>query len=156
VNLPSQWTRMLILVCFVTVVSSPAQTFITLANFSGTNGIQPMYVTLAQGFDGNFYGTTSLKGGPQNGGMVFMMTPEGSLSVLHSFGSLDGYSPAAGVVLAADGSFYGATANGGGVPACGTLFNISPGGTFALLHSFDMTDGCNPYATLVQATDGNL
>jgi len=94
-------------------------------------------------------------GGPQqNGGAVFKITPEGSLTGLHSFGSPEG-NPGGGVVLAADGSFYGAAANEGGA-SCGLLYNISPGGTFTPLHSFDMTDGCNPYATPVQATDGNL
>jgi len=90
----------------------------------------------------------------QNGGAVFKITPEGSLTGLHSFGSPEG-NPGGGVVLAADGSFYGAAANEGGA-SCGLLYNISPGGTFTPLHSFDMTDGCNPYATPVQATDGNL
>jgi len=155
VNGPNQLTQIrFILFCFVTVVVSPAQTFTTLANFNQANGDEPYYVSLAQGFDGNFYGTT-LAGGTHGQGTVFTISTEGSLKVIYSFYSASGYNPSAGVVLAADGSFYGAAVNGGAVPSCGTLFSITAGGTLTVLHSFNMTDGCYPYA-LVQATDGNF
>ena len=43
-----------------------------------------------------------------------------------------------------------------GPTADGTVFKITPSGTLTTLHSFDGTDGANPYAGLVQATDGNF
>jgi hypothetical protein len=62
-NVPNRSTRTcLILLCFA-AVGAPAQTFTTLASFNENSGCRPMYGTLAQGFDGNFYGTTSLDGG---------------------------------------------------------------------------------------------
>jgi uncharacterized repeat protein (TIGR03803 family) len=42
--------------------------------------------SLVQGVDGNFYGTTQI-GGEQGSGTVFMVTPSGKESLLHSFGA---------------------------------------------------------------------
>ena len=33
---------------------------------------------------------------------------------------------------------------------------MTPGGTLATIHSFDRTDGLNPFGGLCQATDGNI
>jgi len=38
----------------------------------------------------------------------------------------------------------------------GTVAVALPAQTFTTLHSFDVTDGANPYSGLVQATDGNF
>jgi uncharacterized repeat protein (TIGR03803 family) len=64
------------------------------------------------------------------------------------------------LVQATGGNFYGTTL-GGGANGWGTVFKISPGGgPVKTLYSFcsqsGCTDGANPYAALVQATDGNL
>jgi len=67
--------------------------------------------------------------------------------------------PAAALVEALDGNFYGTTFQGGaGVNDVGTVFKLSPSGTFATLYNFcsGCAGGTNPDAGLWQATDGNL
>jgi len=102
-----------------------------------------------------------------SGGTVFKITPHGTLTTLHSFCSqsdcTDGANPVAPLVQATDGNFYGTAAEGGADTTgcagygCGTVFEITPGGTLTTLHSFYLTDGGYPaYGGLVQATDGNF
>ncbi len=52
-----------------TAIASRAQTFTTLVNFDYANGFQPWSMTLIQGADGNFYGTTTLGGTSGNCGL---------------------------------------------------------------------------------------
>ena len=123
---------------------------------------------LVQGTDGNFYGTTPLGGGSGCGdvggcGTVFKITSSGTLTTLHSFNGADGADVTGGLMQAADGSFYGTTWGGGASHVCleapigcGTVFKITPDGTFTSLHSFDGDDGYHPMAPPVQAADGNL
>jgi len=80
-------------------------------------------------------------------------------SLLHSFSGPDGSSPT-GLIQTADGSFYGAAANGGDVTACnpdgcGTIFKSDPAGHFSVLHTFHAADGIFPTG-LVRGTDGNF
>jgi len=109
---------------------------------------------LIQAANGNFYGTT-YRGGTNNLGTVFEITPAGTLTTVHSFDGTDGELPVAGLVQAANGNFYGTTMEGG-ADAKGTVFEITPAGALTTLHSFDITDGGYPYAPLIQATDGNF
>jgi uncharacterized repeat protein (TIGR03803 family) len=113
-----------------------------------------------QGTDGNLYGTTYEGGANGVYGTVFEITPAGQLTTLHSFDYFDdGAYPQAGLVQATNGNFYGTTywagANGGG-----TIFEITPAGQLTTLYSFcsqtNCTDGEEPEAGLVQATNGNL
>jgi len=62
----------------------------------------------------------------------------------------DGSRPTAGLVQGVDGNFYGTTVSGG-TGGVGTVFKISASGTLTSLHSFDLTDGLNPFAGLVFA-----
>ena len=80
----------------------------------------------------------------------------GSLTSLWSFtGGSDGANPQAGLVQGSDGNFYG-TAQYGGTYGDGTVFQISPSGTYTTLYQFggSPTDGQNPAAGLVQGSDG--
>lgn len=80
---------------------------------------------------GNLYGTT-LRGGGQTCtgggttgcGTVFVIVPDTSTSILHSFGGTDGTHPA-GALLLKDGILYGAAREKGDpVCTCGTLYTI--------------------------------
>jgi uncharacterized repeat protein (TIGR03803 family) len=134
-----------------------------------TDGAIP-YAGPIQAANGDFYGTT-FEGGAHADGTVFKMTPSGTLTTLYSFcsqnGCLDGENPSAPLVQATNGDFYGTNYEAGsGCTAlyygCGTAFKITSSGTLTTLHSFCLqggslcTDGANPFAALVQATDGNL
>jgi uncharacterized repeat protein (TIGR03803 family) len=148
---------------------SPTGTLTPLYSFcsqpSCTDGSYPVGA-LVQAADGDFYGTTSAGGdatceAPYGCGTVFKITLGGALTTLHRFSGADGQSPNGGLVVAADGTIYGATSLGGpnqNCPntTCGTLFKITSAGTFTTLYNFDGgTDGAQP-SPLIQAADGNL
>ena len=138
----------------------------TLHSFDGADGWNPLGA-LVQATDGDFYGTTyyaQLQGSDYCCGTVFKITSAGVLTTLYSFGgypSDDMLYPTGTLVQASDGNFYGTTNQGGNNSSdAGTVFRITPGGTVTLLYSFcsqpNCTDGADPMAGLVQATDGNL
>ena len=120
---------------------------------TGKNGREPAG-QLTLGADGNFYGTT-IEGGMANTGTVFKVTPQGQLTVLHSFtGSPDGAGPHGAVLFDAAGNLYGTTSGGGAIDNNGTVFKISTGGTETVLHSFGGSgDGAQPLTGLT--ADGN-
>jgi len=131
-------------------------------SFTGTTGANPgsfpQYTNLIQASDGNFYGVTN-QGGTNNYGTVFKLTPGGTLSVLHNFSSAttDGKGPYGGLVEGSDGNLYGTTSEGG-ANSDGTVYKITTGGTFSLLHSFagGTGDGNVPNSGLIQGIDGNF
>jgi uncharacterized repeat protein (TIGR03803 family) len=97
-------------------------------------------------------------------------TPAQTFTTLFTFDYTDGLAPIAGLVQATNGDFYGTTYNGGANPnptgygGAGTVFKITPSGTLTTLYNFcaqtsvqaNCTDGLNPYAGLVQATNGDF
>jgi uncharacterized repeat protein (TIGR03803 family) len=113
---------------------------------------------LIQATDGSFYGTTSTDGSA-GAGSVFKITAAGALTTLHSFGGgiFEGSTPAAGLIQASDGNFYGTT-EGSGAFGNGTVFKITAAGALTTLYSFAPfgVGGALPVAGLIQATDGNL
>jgi uncharacterized repeat protein (TIGR03803 family) len=140
-------------------VVSSAQTFTTLVNFDYSNGGQPYLTSLIQGIDGNLYGTTPVGGANGPYGTIFKITPQGTLTILHSFNGSDGAFATAELVQATDGTFYGTTETGG-AQYSGTVFKITPGGNLTTLHSFCTQPGCSdgyqPDAAVVQGNSGNL
>jgi uncharacterized repeat protein (TIGR03803 family) len=108
-----------------------------------------------EGRDGAFYGTTE-DGGSANCGTVYRVTAGGTFKTLYNFDGTHGCQPLAPLVLGNDGNFYGTTLQGGNNPTLGAIFKITPAGAITLLHSFDGTHGANPYAPLMQASDGNF
>jgi uncharacterized repeat protein (TIGR03803 family) len=111
---------------------TPAGALTTVYSFcaehSCIDGSEP--TGLMQAADGNFYGTT-LHGGGSSVGTIFEII-SGQLTRIFKFGHTvgsypDGANPFAGVIQAADGSFYGTTAYGGNnncSQGCGTVFTF--------------------------------
>jgi len=84
-----------------------------------------------------FYGTTE-GGGTYASGAVFKITPQGALTVVHSFDSYsEGVEPTS-LMQSSNGTFYGSTIFGGtGLNhGSGTLFSVSPEGTYTFLYTW--------------------
>jgi uncharacterized repeat protein (TIGR03803 family) len=134
-----------------------------------TDGENPT-AGLVEGLDGGFYGTTTFSGNSTTCvigcGTVFKMSPRGKLTTLYTFCAQtncpEGGDPRSALVESYDGNFYGTTSVGGlqgcGPYAfgCGTVFQITPGGSFTTLHTFNGTDGAYEWGSLAQGTDGNF
>lgn len=99
---------------------------------------------------GNLYYGTSGAGGTYGKGTIFSIAPDGTgFKLLYSFqGKQDGRGSPAGL-SAVDGTLYGTTEDGG-KSGHGTVFSITPGGTFTTLYSFHggASDGAKPMAAL--------
>ncbi len=84
-------------------------------------------------------------------------------TVIATFGNSPAETPVGRLVQGLDGNLYGATGSGGDTTnvncapfGCGTVFRVSPGGAFAVIHTFEYTDGAFPSDGLTLATDGNF
>jgi uncharacterized repeat protein (TIGR03803 family) len=128
-----------------------------------TNGASPGGLLLISG--DSFYGATSGGGTNGNNGTIFRMPSDGSVVTLVSFsgsnGAYLGTSPSQ-LAKGNDGNFYGTTSSGGvndGTNSYGTVFKMTPDGTFSTLLSVTGTNapylGANP-GPLIQGSDGNF
>jgi uncharacterized repeat protein (TIGR03803 family) len=137
------------------VPSASAQTYSDIHDFSAATLSSPLYTgILAQGRDGNLYGTAP-SGGTLGFGGVFKITPTGTYSVIYNFdGTAHGKTPRSGLTLGTDGNFYGTTLQGG-LSNYGVIFKITPAGVLTVLHEFAYADGTNPYAPPIQGNDGS-
>jgi uncharacterized repeat protein (TIGR03803 family) len=132
---------------------TPTGKLTTLHSFDYSDGANPNASLVAS--DGNFYGTT-WEGGADGYGTVFEMTPAGALTTLQSFNWSDGAMPySEGLAQGTDGNFYGTVQTSSNYD-CGTIYEITPGGTLTTLHNFDYTDGCGADSGLTQATNGTF
>jgi uncharacterized repeat protein (TIGR03803 family) len=121
-----------------------------------TDGRDPI-TGLVLATNGDLYGTTQLDGA-EGDGTVFKVTPSGTLTTLYSFCSLGDCADGEGaweLVQGTNGNFYGTTV-GGGAHNVGTVFEITAAGALTTLHSFDTTDGADPFAGLIQAANGDF
>jgi len=135
---------------------TPGGTESVLYSFkNGADGANPQ-ASLIEDRAGNLYGTTEA-GGTQSCfdagcGVVFKLAPDGTETVLYSFkGPPDGAGPAAPLLTDIAGNFYGTTGIGGKDTGscvgggCGTVFELTPGGTETVLHRFkNSPDGFGP------------
>jgi uncharacterized repeat protein (TIGR03803 family) len=130
---------------------SPGGAFTSRHSFTNYDGSDPRG-GLAQGSDGNLYGTTAAGGffGPGGLGTVFRMTPSGVITTIHSFDiGGGGIGPEGDLIEGRDGDFYGTTA-GGGAPV-GGVFRITTNGVFKQLVGVNQ-----PGAGVIQGSDGNF
>lgn len=123
---------------------------------AGNDAVNPVAgVTLDA--SGNLYGTTP-SGGDFGVGTIYKLTRAGSNfteSILYSFQGLDdGQNPVGGVILDTAGNLYGTTFDGG-VNGGGTVYQLSPSGTFTVLFSFTGGFG-GPYNKLTLDDKGNI
>jgi len=125
----------------------------------GIDGAWP-FAGLFQAVDGSFYGTTESGGGAglgpveQNIGTIFKMTADGTVTTLHVFSGLDGYTAYGGLVLGSDGNLWGTTV-AGGASRQGNIFKLTLDGQFSVVYAFTGgTDGAQPTGGLAQGTDG--
>jgi len=129
----------------------------------GTDGLGPSGGVIRDG-NGNLYGETTVGGincgdAPSGCGVVFMLAPDGTETVLHTFqGGSDGELPRGSLLMDNAGNLYGTTVGGGGAPCnCGTVFRLAPDDTETVLYVFqDGNDGANPEAGLIRDKTGNL
>ncbi len=146
--------------CGVVFKLTPAGTETVLYRFTcGADGGIPYGLIFDT--NGNLYGTTA-DGGisnsqcPRGCGVVFKLTQSGTETVLYSFtGGPDGSGPGGSLVSDNSGRLYGAAYSGGDFN-CGTLFGLTPAGSFAVLHTFTCGDGAGPNGSLILDNQGNL
>jgi uncharacterized repeat protein (TIGR03803 family) len=141
-------------------VSAPGTRLSTLYSFTRPkDGGAPNALTL--GTNGILYGTTQSRG-RYFAGTVFTVSTNGAVAApLATFTGTNGSHPSS-LTLGTDGNFYGTTQSGGtnsdgDVNYAGTVFRLSTDGALNDLYSFTGDiDGANPYAPLVQASNGNF
>ena len=129
-----------------------AGTFTTLHQFSGTNGVSDGSGPEALFPSGSsFIGNTGL-GGTNNDGTIYTITPAGTLTTIHQFSGTNGVADGSFPVLSlANGAnFIGTTFffdTNRVTITTGTVFQITAGGVFSVIHQFSGTNGSEPIVT---------
>ncbi len=110
-----------------------------------------------QASNGNLY-LSSIQGGANNCGSVTEVSTRGLLVNTFSFDcETEGTYPCSGLAQGTGGYLYGVT-DQGGANSGGVLFKVNQDLDFTVVHAFGSTstDGINPEAGLVEATNHNL
>jgi uncharacterized repeat protein (TIGR03803 family) len=164
--------------CGTIFVIDSQGSFKVLYSFNGIpDGAQPEEALL-EGTDGALYGTTLFGGNAACSvssypgcGTIFKIDTKGNYTLLYGFtGGAEGGVPFSSLIQASDGDFYGTNTAGGDVSCsviasgenystytgCGTVFKMDSAGHVTALNSFkgSPADGSNPFATLLQGSDG--
>ena len=164
-NAPKTSLNLWLTVALLTVYPAMAQTnFTILKSFTSVPDGNVPFSTLVADSNGLLYGTTT-GGGISNQGTIFVIhtnaygykSPSGYATLASFTGGTNAAYPYAGLVLSTNGNLYGTTF-GGGISNFGTVFTIrNDGSGLGVLHSFvGGTDGENPRAALIEASDGTL
>jgi uncharacterized repeat protein (TIGR03803 family) len=108
---------------------------------------------LILGSDGNLYGVTEI-GGSANQGTIYKVNPKShAVEIVYSFPSNSSLlRPSTGLLLAADGNFYGAAEAVGNNP--GEIYKMTPSGAVTTFYQF--TGSGFPWGALIQGSDGNF
>jgi uncharacterized repeat protein (TIGR03803 family) len=142
----------------------PDGSLTTLYQFQAATQEEANPTILIGAADGNLYGATAPRAVGDLNGMIFRITPSGTLTQLFRFQDGKG-THATSLMQAADGNFYGTAAgdsSGGffnhppGMHNAGIFFRLTPAGQLTTLYSFTGgADGSLPNA-LIQGADGNF
>lgn len=134
----------------VIIKMTPAGVVTTLAN-PASAGLFFRPSALAQGIDGNLYGTTIFNG-TQKAGTFFKLTTAGVFTELSSF-PVAAANPQS-LIRGSDGNFYGTGADGG---SGGNIFKVTPVGVVTPLVQFSYQGATGTYPNpLVEGADGNF
>jgi uncharacterized repeat protein (TIGR03803 family) len=151
------------------VAAAQSGTYTAVYPFAQADGENPTNPgMLAEGLDGNVYGTNPSGISGSYYGVLIRYSPlSGKLAPIDFNGKADGFSPVAGVTLGVDGNLYGTTVWGGitnpYVSGWGEVYKFTPGVSAAPVHIYDFTnstgiiaDGAFPNVPPVQTQDGSL
>ncbi len=130
------------------------QPLVKILDFDGAvKGANPVG-SLIQASNGRLYGMTK-NGGTNGHGVIFSIQPDGSdyKKLVDLNGAATGSYPTGSLVQFTDGNLYGMTSAGGNY-GFGTIFRISPTGTFAKIFDFDGISGKAPGGDLLVDTEG--
>ena len=141
-------------------------TFKSIYSFtSGADGAYPhagLTVGLIVGATPVLYGTTAGHNGlgPAQNGTVFVVADD-KVNTIFTFNGHNGTGCSDGVIVDSKGALYGTTfAGGNGASGLGTVFKLTPTQsgpwTHTILHSFNGTDGANPWGTIIFGPTGEL
>lgn len=109
---------------------------------------------LVEGDDGNFYGVARSGCSTSVAARVFRISPSGVVSTVYRFPMSEQVFHQ-GLTKARDGGFYGTTQIG--VLGHGSVFKLTPGGSFTTLHTFTGgLGGSAPSAAVIEGRDGSL
>jgi uncharacterized repeat protein (TIGR03803 family) len=138
----------------------------SLRSFAMNQSFQSMQPigSLVEGPDQEFYGTDGLSGS------IFKVSSSGDLNLIYTLQPADGQLVSPELTLGSDGNFYGTTYIGGITTACpsgtqagsgigcGTVYKVTPAGSFTTLYSFLDTsvDGAQPDGWLLQGNSGSV
>lgn len=127
---------------------------LTIDNSTGPLG--GSYASLIAGPNDTFY-TTTPAAGEGFGSIVAIDAKTLAMTTFDLFTGKTGNFAVAGVMLAKDGSFYGADigAPAGASQKFGLLYRTSPSGVHSILHEFTGADGAKPYGTPVQGPNSS-
>jgi uncharacterized repeat protein (TIGR03803 family) len=149
------------LIVLASIGSASAQALAVLHTFQGgafNDGAESLGVVLDP--SGTVFGSAPF-GGSLGAGTIYRFGRDGSYATLHNFagGATDGAFPNGGMLLQ-KGVLTGTTLSGGNGPCqggCGTVFRLSSGGRFVLVHTFlNDANGGVPSGSLASDSEGNI